>query len=208
MTMPKYPENRSKPLPATPERAAKLAAALNRRQPGLTVVLENVHDPHNVSAVLRSCDAVGVLEVCLVYYGSHAFPALGERSSASARKWVDARKFTSPAECFAALRGKGKRILTTALGAEAKSVYDVDLTAPVALVFGNEHAGVSPEAITLADGNILIAQVGMIQSLNISVACAVALYEAYRQRAAAGMYDSPQLQPDAFARLYDDWLLR
>lgn len=205
----KYTNNRSnKPLPATPERAAKLAAALSRRQPELTVVLENVDDPHNVSAILRSCDATGVLQAYLAYHGGHSFPALGERSSASARKWVDTCRFNSIASCFESLRKDGKRIYVTALGKEAKSIYEMDLTLPVALVFGNEHSGVSDEAIALADGNILVPQMGIIQSLNISVACAVTLYEAYRQRAAAGMYDTQQLHIEDFNRLYDDWLLR
>lgn len=200
--------HKNKPIPATQERAEKITAVLSRRQPELTVVLENVHDPHNVSAVLRSCDAVGVLEVCLIYNGSHSFPELAERSSASARKWVDIRKFSTPAECFAELRNRQQRIYTTALGKEAASIYELDLTLPVALVFGNEHAGVSAEAIALADGNILIPQVGMIQSLNISVACAVTLYEAFRQRNAAGMYNTQQLSSEDFTRCYNSWLLR
>lgn len=204
----KHSVSKNKPLPATQERAEKIAAALNRRQPGLTVVLENVHDSHNVSAVLRSCDAVGVLEVCLIYNGSHSFPELGERSSASARKWVDIRKFSTPAECFAELRNRQQLIYTTALGKQAASIYELDLTQPIALVFGNEHAGVSAEAIALADGNILIPQVGMIQSLNISVACAVTLYEAFRQRNVAGMYATRQLSSEDFTRCFDSWLLR
>ncbi|GAB1430654.1 RNA methyltransferase [Ignavibacteria bacterium] len=206
--MKKNTENNYKSLPGTPERAAKLAAALSRRQPGLTAVLENVDDPHNVSAVLRSCDATGVLQAYLLYHSGHSFPALGERSSASARKWVDTRKFDSIASCYESLRKDGKKIYVTALGKEAESIYEVDLTVPVALVFGNEHSGVSDEATALADGNILVPQMGIIQSLNISVACAVTLYEAYRQRATAGMYDLPQLHDDDFSRLYSDWLLR
>ncbi len=197
-----------KQIPATPERAEKLANALSKRQPGLTVVLENVDDPHNVSAVLRTCDAVGILEVNLLYYGSHSFPALGEKSSASARKWIDIRKFTSPVDCIANLRKEGKHIYTTALGRESSSIFETNLASPTALVFGNEHSGVSDESISLSDGNILIPQVGVIQSLNISVACAVALYEAYRQRFAAGMYAAKQLAPEDFSKHYNDWLLR
>lgn len=184
------------------ERAGKIMACISRRQPTLTIVLENVHDPHNVSAVLRSCDAVGVLDVHLVYHSGQSFPELGEKSSASAKKWVLTHKHDNIESCYAFLRSQGKTILTTAMGNEARSLYSVDLTAPIAIVFGNEHSGVSEEAISKADGNVLIPQVGMIQSLNISVACAVTLYEAFRQRMQQGMYDAPQMNQ----HMLDDYL--
>jgi tRNA (guanosine-2'-O-)-methyltransferase len=175
------------------DRSEKIYACVSRRQPSLSIVLENVHDPHNVSAVLRSCDAVGVIDVHLVYHSGQSFPELGEKSSASARKWVLTHKHSSIDECYEYLRMQGKKILTTGMSNEAKSLYAIDFTEPIAIVFGNEHAGVSEEAILKADGNMLIPQVGMIQSLNISVACAVTLYEAFRQRSLNGMYDSIQM---------------
>ena len=175
------------------DRSEKIYACVSRRQPSLSIVLENVHDPHNVSAVLRSCDAVGVMDVHLVYHSGQSFPELGEKSSASARKWVLTHKHSSIDECFDCLRKEGKKILTTGMSNEARSLYAIDFTEPIAIVFGNEHAGVSEEAILKADGNMLIPQVGMIQSLNISVACAVTLYEAFRQRSINGMYDSIQM---------------
>jgi tRNA (guanosine-2'-O-)-methyltransferase len=174
-------------------RSEKIYACVSRRQPSLSIVLENVHDPHNVSAVLRSCDAVGVIDVHLVYHSGQSFPELGEKSSASARKWVLTHKHSSIDECYDYLRKEGKKILTTGMSNEARSLYAIDFTEPIAIVFGNEHAGVSEEAILKADGNMLIPQVGMIQSLNISVACAVTLYEAFRQRSLNGMYDSIQM---------------
>jgi tRNA (guanosine-2'-O-)-methyltransferase len=175
------------------DRSEKIYACVSRRQPSLSIVLENVHDPHNVSAVLRSCDAVGVLDVHLIYHSGQSFPELGEKSSASARKWVLTHKHSSINECYEYLRKQGKKILTTGMSNEARSLYAIDFTEPIAIVFGNEHAGVSEEAILKADGNMLIPQVGMIQSLNISVACAVTLYEAFRQRSLNGMYDSIQM---------------
>jgi tRNA (guanosine-2'-O-)-methyltransferase len=175
------------------DRSEKIYACVSRRQPSLSIVLENVHDPHNVSAVLRSCDAVGVIDVHLVYHSGQSFPELGEKSSASARKWVLTHKHSSIDECYDYLRKEGKKILTTGMSNEARSLYAIDFTEPIAIVFGNEHAGVSEEAILKADGNMLIPQVGMIQSLNISVACAVTLYEAFRQRSLNGMYDSIQM---------------
>jgi tRNA (guanosine-2'-O-)-methyltransferase len=200
--------SQSSPPFVTPERAEKLRRALLLKQPTLTVVLENVHDPHNVSAVLRSCDAVGVVEAHLIYNGRQKFPDLGERSSASAKKWIDARQYASAEECFAHLRARGFSIWTTHLSSNAVSLYALDLTKPVALVFGNEHSGVSEEALRQADGNFLIPQVGMIQSLNISVACAVSLFEASRQRRAAGMYDAPQFPPNEFDAKFLDWQMR
>lgn len=175
------------------DRSEKIYACVSRRQPTLSIVLENVHDPHNVSAVLRSCDAVGVIDVHLVYHSGQSFPELGEKSSASAKKWVLTHKHSSIDECYEYLRKQGKKILTTGMSNEAKSLYAIDFTEPIAIVFGNEHAGVSEDAILKADGNMLIPQVGMIQSLNISVACAVTLYEAFRQRSLKGMYDSIQM---------------
>ncbi len=193
---------------ATPERTEKLRRVLERKQPTLSVVLENVHDPHNVSAVLRSCDAVGIVEVFLVYYGGQKFPHLGERSSASARKWIDCQHYTSIHDCYAALRERGFTILTTQMSRTSRSLYTLDLTQPTALVFGNEHSGVSDEAVECADGNFLIPQVGMIQSLNISVACAVSVFEAFRQRMEQGMYDKPQFPPEEMVARLRDWQLR
>ncbi len=196
------------PSSITVERAAKLRAVLERRQSTLTVVFENVHDPHNVSAVLRSCDAVGVLEAHGVYTGFQEFPELGRKSSASARKWVDLHLHENVASCFSALRSRGFKIYTTHMSSDAVSLYDLDLTQPVALVFGNEHSGVSQEARALADGNFLVPQMGVVQSLNISVACAVSLYEALRQRQHAGRYEQSDLSAEAFAERLNDWYQR
>ncbi|MBS1538528.1 MAG: RNA methyltransferase [Bacteroidetes bacterium] len=191
-----------------PKRLEKIKQVLSKRQPSLTVVLENVHDPHNVSAVFRSCDAVGIIEVCLVYYNGYHFPDLGEKSSASARKWVDQRKFSSIKECYEYLRNNGMKIYSTDMNSEAVSLYKLDLKHPVALVFGNEHSGVSTEAVKLADGNFIIPQVGMIQSLNISVACAVSVYEAFRQREEAGMYNQIQFEEKTYNSMIKDWALK
>lgn len=190
------------------ERAARLNAALNRRQPTLSVVFENVHDPHNVSAVIRSCDAVGVLEAHAVYHSGQTFPKLNDKSSASARKWVDIHRHDSIDACFRQLRERGFRIFTTHMTSDAVSLYDLELTQPVALVFGNEHSGVTEQARSLADGNFLIPQVGVVQSLNISVACAVSLYEAFRQRRVAGLYETPQIEGTTLDVLRRDWYSR
>jgi tRNA (guanosine-2'-O-)-methyltransferase len=190
----------------TAERIHKIKIMLAKRQPDLTVVLENVHDEHNVSAVLRSCDAVGIIDVCLVYYGGQLFPKLNEKSSASGRKWVRQRHFESIDECYVQLRNEGRKIYTPGMSIGSMSLYSMKLTDSVALVFGNEHTGVSAEAINKADGNFLIPQMGMIQSLNISVACAVALYEAFRQKSVVGHYATPRMSETEQYSLIKHWL--
>ncbi len=191
----------------SPRRLEKIRGVLARRQPGLTVVMENIHDPHNVSAVFRSCDAVGVLRVELLY-NQEKFPRIGKKSSSSANKWLECRKHRSVDECYGALHAEGFRIFATHLGTDALSLYDLDLTQDVALVFGNEHRGVSDEAAAKADANFQIPMVGMIQSLNVSVAAAVSLYEALRQRLAHGLLDRPALSADQLAVLYEEWTSR
>jgi tRNA (guanosine-2'-O-)-methyltransferase len=190
----------------TEARTAKIIRVLEKRQLDLTVVLENVHDPHNVSAVLRTCDSVGIFEVYLVYHSGQKFPDLSKRSSASAVKWVNLNFYDNIQDCYSTLKGKGFKIYTTALTKESVSIYSLDLTQKVALVFGNEHTGVSDEAVMLADGNFKIPQVGMVESLNISVACAVSLYEAFRQRFSKGMYDIPQITGEYFQEIFQIWL--
>ncbi len=193
---------------ATPERLEKLRRAIAYRQADFSVVLENVHDEHNVAAVLRSCDAVGMKDIYLVYNGKTVFPSFGRKVSGSAKKWVDKQYFENTADCFAALRARGMCIYTTRLSSDARSIYDLDFTKPTAIVFGNEHSGVSDEAVSAADGNVLIPQVGMVESLNISVAAAVTVFEAARQRRAAGLYAVSQLSEEQREELLIDWLQR
>jgi tRNA (guanosine-2'-O-)-methyltransferase len=189
----------------TPERTNKLLNVLNRRQASLTIVLENIEDPHNVSAVLRSCDAVGIQDVYVINNKEPRRKNWGYRSSSSAAKWLTTHQFGDTAECIAALKQNYKKIYTTHLSADAMGLYELDLTESVALVFGNEHFGVSEELLAVADGNFLIPQVGIIRSLNISVACAVTIYEAYRQRTAAGMYNTASLPEQRMSELRQEW---
>ncbi len=193
-------------LPST-RRQKRIADVLGRRLPGLTVVMENIHDPHNVSAIFRSCDAVGVVGVELLYT-TEKFPRIGKKSSSSANKWVDRRKHTDVASCFATLRSEGYRILATRVTPGAKTIFDEDLTGPVAFVLGNEHRGVSDEALHLADAGVQIPMQGMIESLNVSVATAVLLYETLRQRMAKGPLAVPALPAADYDRLLQDWLRR
>ena len=194
-------------MPRNQRRLDKIKRVLLWRQPDLTVVLENIHDPHNVSAVLRSCDAVGILQVELLYT-LEKFPRIGKKSSSSANKWLERRKHRSVEECYTRLREEGFTIYATHLGESAASLYELDLTKKVALVFGNEHRGVSDEAAAKADGNFQIPMFGMIQSLNVSVASAVSLYEVLRQRLVKGSLLQPKLSNDELADYYNDWIKR
>ena len=189
----------------TPERREKLMTVLKKRQNDVTVVLENVFDPHNISAVMRTCDAVGVQEIYVLNTKIPRHKKWGARSSSSAAKWLTIHQFENAKECFNALRGKYKKILTTHLSSDAVSLHTIDFTQPIALVFGNEHSGVSEEIRNMADGNFIIPQAGIIRSLNISVACAVTLYEAYRQKELAGHYDHQKLDSEMFNKLLLDW---
>jgi tRNA (guanosine-2'-O-)-methyltransferase len=191
----------------TEERRYKIESVLSKRQDDITVVLENVFDPHNISAVMRSCDAVGVQEIYVLNTKIPRHKKWGARSSSSAAKWLTVHQFEDTDECFVELRKKYSTILTTYLSTDAVSLYQVNLTKPIALVFGNEHSGVSEELIKLADGNFIIPQVGMIRSLNISVACAVSLYEAFRQKQEAGHYRQQKLESDVYSSLYKQWEL-
>jgi tRNA (guanosine-2'-O-)-methyltransferase len=189
----------------TPERTERLNAVLSKRQLNITIVLENVADPHNISAVMRTCDAVGIQEIYILNTVIPKHKKWGAKSSSSAAKWLTIHQFTDVKSCFEALRKNYQKIYTTHLSTDAVDLYDINLTENVALVFGNEHSGVSDELIGLADGNFIIPQVGIIKSLNISVACAVSVYEAYRQKKNAGHYDQQQLKGEKLEQLRTEW---
>lgn len=186
------------------KRLNKIKVVLRKRQPDLMVVLENIHDPHNVSAIFRTCDAVGIPKVSLVYT-IEKFPKIGKKSSASAFKWVERQKFTSIDSCYCELRKNGFKIYASSICDDSKSVYNVDLTKKVAIVLGNEHRGVSEQAEKLADERIMIPMFGMVQSLNVSVAAAIILYEAARQRILNGKYEKPQLKESELEKLVEQW---
>ncbi len=191
----------------TPERQARIERVLQQRQPSLTLVLANIHDPHNVSAIYRSCDAFGVPEVHL-YYTDTPFPALGKRTSASARKWVDTVRHKDKESLLNTLKGQGMQILATSCTDTARPARLWDLTRPTAIIMGNEHSGVASELTTDVDGEIYIPMRGMIQSFNVSVAAAVLLAEADRQRDEKGMFQSRQYDDVDYAQRLENWLER
>jgi len=171
----------------TEKRKNRIIEVAGYRQLSLHVVLENIHDPHNVSAIFRTCDAAGVPAVSLVY-NIEKFPKIGKKSSGSALKWIEREKYKSIDDCYSFLRKHGFKIYASSITAGAKSLYELNLKEKCAIVLGNEHRGVSDEAAKLADEKFLIPMYGMVQSLNVSVASAVVLYEAVRQREGEKMY--------------------
>jgi tRNA (guanosine-2'-O-)-methyltransferase len=191
----------------TERRLQRLEQVLRHRQPDMTIVMENIHDPHNVSAVLRSCDAAGVMEVQLIYTDTD-FPDIGKKSSASAKKWVELRRFRTVNECYKKLHEEGFTIFATHLEEKAVSLFEMNMTKKIAIVVGNEHQGVSAEAAQSADGILQIPMFGMIQSLNVSVATAVILFEIVRQRIASGQFDESRYSPAELTKLLKIWAMK
>ncbi len=189
----------------TSERYNRLINVLNKRQPDLTVVLENIFDPHNVSAVMRTCDAVGIQDVYILNNRIPPMKKWGYRSSSTASEWLSVHQFTDVETCFEEIRNKYQKIYTTHLSEDSVEIYDLDFTESIALVFGNETFGVSEEIRQYSNGNFIIPQVGIIKSLNISVACAVTLYEAFRQKNQKGHYLKSRLPEVELIELKKQW---
>jgi tRNA (guanosine-2'-O-)-methyltransferase len=156
---------------------------LKEGKQNLIVILEDIHDPHNAAAVWRSSDAFGVKKVCLIFDKEIRFnpKRVGKTSSSSANKWIDFEIFKSIEECIKKIKNEGYKIYATVLDKEAESLTDVKFNKKTALMFGNEHRGLSKMAIKLADKKIYIPMRGMVQSLNLSVTAGICLYEYTRQ---------------------------
>jgi tRNA (guanosine-2'-O-)-methyltransferase len=188
---------------STPQRFHRLRAVLDRRQPDLTVLLEDVQVPRNLAAILRSCDAAGVFEAHAVWPGGRL--KISRPASGGNRKWLPVRKHRTLAAALEHLKGRGLRVLAAHLAPRAIPFRDVDYTLPTALLLGNEDNGLTEEALTGADAIVTIPMEGMGTSLNVSVAAALMLFEAQRQRRAAGFYDGPRLDPETYANTLFEW---
>ncbi|MBN2207264.1 MAG: hypothetical protein JW742_07655 [Candidatus Aminicenantes bacterium] len=189
----------------TDRRIRRVTAVLDRRQPDLRVVLEGVAIAHNASAVLRTCDAAGVLDVDIISPHPDVL-VFNKAITTRADKWVRVRVHAGAADCLSRLRAEGYLIAATHLGEDAVPYREIDYTRPIALVFGSESDGVSAEALALSDLRIRIPMVGMVQSLNLSVSVGIVLYEAFYQRQVKGLYAKRRLPPDRYDTLFKDWL--
>ena len=192
-------------MPLLPRRFERLKAVLDRRMGDLTVLLEHVDKPHNLSAILRSCDAVGVLEAHAVSLAGR-MPTFNSTAQGS-QKWVPLHRHSSSAEALQALKGRGFKVYGTMLSATAVDYRQCDFTGPTAFVLGAEKWGLSPEAAALVDQAVIIPMQGMVQSLNVSVATATLLFEALRQRQAAGRVPEAGegVEPERYRRQLFEW---
>ncbi|MEE4485805.1 tRNA (guanosine(18)-2'-O)-methyltransferase TrmH [Serratia ficaria] len=170
----------------SPERYARICEMLATRQPDLTVCLEQVHKPHNVSAIIRTADAVGVHQVHAVWPTTRMRTLVS--SAAGSNSWVNVKTHRTISDAVGHLKAQGMQILATNLSARAVDFREVDYTRPTCVLLGQEKTGITEEALALADRDIVIPMIGMVQSLNVSVASALILYEAQRQRQNAGLY--------------------
>ena len=187
----------------TPERFEKLQRALDRRQPDLTVFMDAVNKPHNLSAIIRTADAVGIQRLHAISEGEairrHHMIAGG------AKHWVGITLHRSTKAALSVLRAEGWRLVAAHLGEKTRDYRDVDYTAKVALMVGAELVGLSDAAKAAADDHIAVPMHGLGTSLNVSVAVGVILAEAERQRLKAGLYERSRLTADEREQTLFEW---
>ncbi len=172
---------------------------LRHRQPDLTVVMDNVNKAHNLSAIIRSCDSVGINEIHAVSYRKSIYTE--QNAAAGASKWITMNLYPDIASVYKKLSTCGMQILVAANKEGSLDFRDVDYSIPTALVVGAEWDGISEMAINGATDTITVPMLGMGESLNVSVATAVILFEAQRQRKEKGMYHQPRFKPECFERM-------
>lgn len=187
----------------TPKRFDKLRGVLDRRQPDLTVLLDNVHKTHNFSAIVRSCDAVGAFEAHAVWPDPKLKP--NHMSAGGTGKWVRICVHPDLDVAVSTLKEKGMQIVAAHREINARDYRQVDFTRPTAILLGAELDGISKVGLSHADLRVAVPMAGMVESLNVSVAAAILLFEAQQQREAAGMYDRSRLDPEVYARTLFEW---
>ncbi len=171
------------------KRLKRFQTVVANRQAGLALVLEDIHDPHNAAALLRTCDGLGVQDVYIIFEQEafYNIKKVGKVSSSSANKWLTFHIYRSAKQCFRDLKKAKYQICATILDPKAKNLLTTDLTSKkLALVVGNEHRGISPTAAKMADTLLYFPMQGFVESFNVSVSAAVFLYEIIRQRMNAG----------------------
>lgn len=188
----------------TPERFQRVQAVLAKRQPDLTVLMDEVNKPHNLAAIVRTCDAIGVGQVHAVTPSKQV--RFGNSTTAGSTRWVDCARHADVTVAAEQLKAQGYQLLCTQLSARSVDFRSVDYTKPTCIIVGAEKFGVSEAAAAAADQHIIIPMDGMVQSLNVSVATAIVLYEAERQRRDAGMYQTRRLPEADYQRLLVEWL--
>ena len=192
-----------------PERKQRIEEILSQKQPTLEVMLDNVSSSQNISAIIRSCDGVGVLNF---YYSNHEDLDLRIHKTITqgTHRWMNRERvaFNNRVEFLKAKQKEGFQVVATHLTEKSISFSKVDYTKPTIIIMGNEKDGVSQEVVSIADSVVIIPMRGMAQSLNVSVATALILYESGRQREEAGLYDTPQLTHKKREEIMSDWIYR
>lgn len=187
----------------TPERYARLRDTLDRRQPDLTLVTEQIHKPRNIAALVRTADAVGIHQVHMVWpwdkHRHYRGTAMGSD------RWVNVNRHESMPSAIAQLKQGGYNVYAAHFSDKSVDYRDVDYSAPCALVLGNEKQGISEETAELVDAHVVVPMMGMVESFNVSVAAAIILAEAQRQRAALGMYDKVRLDDEEYWQTLFRW---
>ena len=187
----------------TPERYFKIKKVLDKRQPDLAVLMENVNKAHNLAAIIRSCDAVGVLDVHAV--SRYQSIRMRQKAASGSSKWVRLNLHSNIDSAIAVLKSTGHQIVAVHVDSAAIDFREIDYSKPTALLMGEELEGLTGRAIEQADACVKIPMLGMVQSLNVSVATALILYHAMAQRQTAGLYDTCRLQNKTYQTLLFEW---
>ena len=186
----------------TEERLNKMKKILETRQDTLRVFMDYVYSHHNLSAIVRTCDAVNVGKL---YYRHHKKIKLNNEITMGAHKWIFHEYVEDIEKFYQDIKNQGYQVVVTLLDEDTIDFREVDYTKPTLIVLGNEVDGASEISIKYADKKVIIPMYGMSQSLNVSVANAVILYEAERQRKAKGMYEKPQLPSEIIEKTLKKW---
>ncbi len=187
----------------TPKRYKKIQNVLKNRQMDLTVILDNIHKPHNFNAIVRTCDAVGIQDVQYIPV-TEGYRQLNYYAKGS-QKWVEAHKYENFSSVADKFQGKGYQLLAAHFSDSAIDYREIDYTKPTAIVMGTELDGISDETAAIVDQHIVVPMHGMVASLNVSVASAVILFEAQKQRMVAGLYDKRSMPDERYKKLRFEW---
>lgn len=191
----------------TIERFEKIKACLDKRQPDLAVITDHMHKPHNVSAIMRTCDATGVFSLHAVMPEDETFRARSGIAMGS-DKWLDVSVHHEISGVMESLKRDGFKIVAVHKSARSGSFREIDYCQKTAVLFGAELFGVSEAAADLADAHVSIPMQGMVESYNVSVAAAIVLTEAQRQREQAGFYSDCRLDQKTYLRTLFKWYRR
>lgn len=188
----------------TAQRLQRVKTVLAQRQLDVSVALDQVHKMHNLSAIIRSCDATGIPNVHAVELDETL--KTFKTAASGSQNWVNLTTYNNIDDLVAQVKSKNQTIYAAHLSDQAIDFREVDYTKPCCILMGAEKEGVSDHAAALANQHIIIPMMGMVESLNVSVATALILYEIQRQRQTAGLYNQNQYSETAYQKLIFEWM--